>query len=188
MRSRVRQIIVFFFLALLTCCQRDKIDPTLVLEGSLNGTSWQRDGWTFKGGVYRTKGFNTTFCNLGTLDILLTHHNPQGYGREHLFIAKIPPRLGIYPVRNFYDCDVNADVGAQFYLLGADGDVLTAVFDVVESADNKLVVERIDSSARQLTGRLQVTLAAGPKQRSSSTPYDTVRITDCRFTLPFENR
>ena len=186
MRSRITQFAVLGLL--LVGCHQDVVEPITNVTGLFNKQPWSQNDWTFKGTVYNTRGINTRICQLNTLDIIVERYNPQGFKRESLFIAKIPARVGAYTIRDIYDCDVNADVGAQFFLVGADGDVTTAVFDVVESANNKLVVERIDSTARQLTGHLQVTLAAGPKQRSSSTPYDTVRITDCRFTLPFEKR
>ena len=186
MRNRITQFTALVLL--LVGCRQEAVEPITYVTGLLNGDLWQQDGWSFRGGVWKTQGINSRSCNLNTVNVNVEQYNKENFLRQNLLLVKIPPKVGTYTIRDIYDCDVNADVGAQFYLLGADGDVLTAVFDVVESANNKLVVERIDSTARQLTGRLQVTLAAGPKQRSSSTPYDTVRITDCRFILPFEKR
>jgi hypothetical protein len=177
-------ISLFLFGSLLIGCGREDVLPDPVVAGLFNGQAWQREGWSFRSRVFQTQGVNTRPCHLKTFNIGIEHYNEENFLRQHLFVDKIPPRQGQYVVRNIYDCDVNSDVGAGFYLSGADGDVQTAVFDVVESATNLLIIERIDSTRREVSGRLQVTFAAGPTQRSSSTPYDTIRLMDCRFTLP----
>ncbi|RYF77261.1 MAG: hypothetical protein EOO39_04355 [Cytophagaceae bacterium] len=178
-------LIVCCIVLMVGSCHQKDISPVTDVAGMLNGNNWQQTGWLFKGRVWKTEGINSYPCKLNTININIEQYNSDGFRRQNLFIAKIPPRVGVYRIRDIYSCDENADVGARFFLIGQDGDVITAIFNVAESGSNTLSVDQIDSTARQLSGRLRLTLWAA--ERGSTTPYDTIRITDCRFVLPFES-
>lgn len=175
--------IVIVAMSLIGCKDQD-VSPSVEVTGLLNGNRWEQEGWSFKASASPTYGVASYPCDLGTISINFSKLNPQGYIRESLYIDKISSALGTYPITKVYPCTENANVGANFLLIGSDGDVVRAVFSVDESANNYLTIEQVDSSANRIVGKLQVTFATTPEQKSRDTPYDTVRITNCRFNIP----
>jgi hypothetical protein len=170
-------------LLLLPACERGEPIPATIVSGLFNGTDWQQPGWRFGGDYWPATGVEGEPCDLNAININITHYNPQNYARQSLSIQKIPTQQGQYSLHDGYPCRVNDKVGANFFLLGSDGDVVRAILDVVESAESYLVIEQYDPKGGRLVGRLQATFTPKPRNRSVDTP-DTIRITNCRFSIP----
>jgi len=126
-------------------------------------------------------------CQPGILQVYMEKSTREGAAREALYIMKIPPAVGTYPVRIFRTCREDTFVGANFHLLGADGDVLLDSYRVLETEDNWVQVTDYNANTGEIKGTFQIAFVHGSiydvvKREKFVTSFpDTVRFTNGQF-------
>lgn len=178
---------VYLLCPLALACQREKAEPSGSVAGLLNKTDWATPGWSFELYSSRSAGIGGELCHFPTNDIMIQKRNPEGFTREDFFIAKIPLRIGEFKLEQIRPCRESDAIGAQFHLVGADGDVLRQVYLVLESENNRFFVDGYDEKGGRMRGRFQITFVVNPKM-SSKIPPDTIRFTNGTFDVPITKK
>ncbi len=121
------------------------------------------------------------------MHVLMQKSTREGATREALYIMKIPPAAGTYPVRIFRTCQEDTFVGADYNLMGADGDVLLDSYRVLETEDNWVQVTDYNANTGEVKGTFQISFVHGSiqdvvKREKVVTSFpDTIRFTGGQF-------
>jgi hypothetical protein len=177
----------YFLCVLALACQREHAEPEGSVTGLFNGADWATPGWSFKLYSAHSLGVAGEECGFATNALSIYKINPQGHARADLAFSKIPRKQGVFSLERTRPCRLSDSVGAEFFLLGADGDVLLQAYRVLESENNFFAVDNYDEQAGRMHGRFQVTFVVDPRE-VSKIPPDTIRFTNCTFDVPITKK
>lgn len=139
----------------LTACQED--EPTAPVSEAqvsvlLNGERWQPQ---------EVRAGNAP-CFPDRLGLVMDYYNEAGLLRQGFSMQNFPLELGKHPIYrarfNQEDC-FSDHIWSSYDTLTDDGDVLNDFYQVVEQADNHLIITAYDSLTQALEGTFQATLA-----------------------------
>ena len=153
----------------------------------LNGQAWIPPGWGVQIAGSKTlwiNSLNEPPCNPDVVNFEIHKQNPDGYLREQIAVGKIPPIIGTYPVEVMRNCNVSTAVGANYSLLGADGDVLMDSYKVLESENNFVEVTSYHASTGEIKGNFNITFVFNTgfdRRKDVQSIPDTVRFTNGQF-------
>lgn len=189
-------VLVLSGLGLNACKKKEDPGPYWgTAFASFNGEYWNDlRGWQMR--VLASTGANADLppCQPGIVHVMMEKSTPEGYAREVLYINKIPPNIGTYPVHIFKVCQENILVGANFHLLGADGDVLLDSYQVLETEDNWVNISSYNANTGEVRGTFQISFVHGSaedvvKREKVVTDFpDTIRFTNGQFHTRIYNR
>ncbi|HYG38544.1 MAG TPA: hypothetical protein VD908_08000 [Cytophagales bacterium] len=161
---------------ILGCQKDDEVTDTGETSLELNGKSWNVEEWKVLIAATKLSAWGGEPCDLNAYSIVISKFNHENFVREQISIAKIPPKIGIYPIQIGKECSKNDSVGAAYFQIGAHGDVTTAVYDVLETEDNFINISEFNKSKQEISGTFQITFV--DKYEISS---DTLRFANCSF-------
>ncbi|MCW5922282.1 MAG: hypothetical protein KIS77_08065 [Saprospiraceae bacterium] len=112
------------------------------------------------------------------IDVLIHKFNKKGFQRERIFIYKIPEQVGKYPLSKTDARDIDSLVGAKFFTVLDDGDVLGDAYSLLEGVvDNYIEITQIKGD--QIWAEFQVAFVKGSSNNSPNYP-DTIVFTNGR--------
>ena len=164
----------------LNACKKD-INPLASyywgnVNAQKNGQDWVSEpkGWTLTlYGVVETRGART---KKDSFALLIDKFNQNNEMRERIGITGIPIKIGkytIYTVTGASNYDRDTVSMASFALSGADGDVQIGYYNVLETEQNNISVDALDTIKNEVRGKFNITfINAYPK---SGLQPDTVR-------------
>ncbi len=166
-------ILIIFTLPFIYSCEKEEVPPkcdTCFINMYINGISWQAD-------YVHASNVNPVFYSI------------EGYGsdsfnqiRESLAIRKIPIEIGTYKLTDDSLLEnENLEANVFFNTSLSDGDVLGAVYEIIEKEDNFLKLERIDLENDFVEGQFQMSLIKVRDPDTNIEFPDTVRITQGVF-------
>lgn len=185
---------IFYLTILIVClllisCKKTIEDP-IIRPHSGEGTAL-KDGKNWLGEPY------AIFLKPEeeVLGVSIEVFNELGFLRQLLSFYKIPPQVGLYPLNNTIISDNDDLIGAGYYTLSSDGDVLGGIWNILETADNQLEITDVNVETGDIEGIFQVTMVLDSMIRSQyidelqvPLPYeDTIRFTDGQFFTKIVN-
>lgn len=132
-----------------------------------NGQDWmsEPEGWTLTlYGVVETRGAR---IKKDSFALLIDKFNENNEMRERIGISGIPMKIGkytIYTATEAINYDRDTVPMASFTLSDQDGDVLIGYYDVLETEQNNISVDVIDTIKNEVRGKFNITfINAYPK-------------------------
>ncbi len=164
--------IYIFGFAFISC---SKSDNTLKCETCfanmyINGISWQADI------------LDASTLDNGYLSVSFSSNDSFDQGRESLSFSKIIPEVAMYKLSSGPKTLLETgEVSIFFNTHLSDGDVLGAVYDLVEEEPNELKIQYIDLKGKIVEGTFIMTLVKDSDPGPEFNFPDTVRITQGLF-------
>ncbi len=168
----MKSIWIFIFsLLFISCSKEDKlICDSCYMNMYLNGISWQADKFSaflFKDGVVSLLGFS--FDSFGQ------ERESLSFGGIPLEAKKFSLFSGLESIRK------DGEVGVFFSTNLSDGDVLGAVYELVNDEVHELIINTLDLEENVIEGSFQLTLLKESDPRPALNFPDTIRITQGIF-------
>ncbi len=110
--------------------------------------------------------------------------NNSAFLRESIHFIKVPFTKGKHKIIDFdFQCVDNEPVAyGSFWTSSSDGDVSQDNYDVLETADNYIVIDFYNTNTMEVKGSFQVTLVINRRSLNDpSTLPDTLRFTNGLF-------
>jgi hypothetical protein len=170
---------ILFFVLLLSC-RKEKIALPSYYWGNANaeknGKDWasEQKNWTLTVyGILESRGAR---MKKDSFALLIDNFNENNAMRERIGVSGIPIRIGTYKVFNSTEA-VNYDrdtlTMASFTLSEQDGDVQSGYYNVLETAQNIISVDVLDTISNEVRGKFNVTFIN--KYPKSGLAPDTIR-------------
>ena len=162
-----------FFLLSVSACDKDKFRPDYsngMAEAYRNGQYWIA---TASASPYKS-GFNMSF----------QYYNEFGELRQSQTLYKIPRAIGTYKLSKTEVRDEDVLIGASFYTLSSDGDVIEDRYLIeVDSFVSNIYIQSIDANSGWIKGGFNAVFYIDPdRPKFNPANPDTIRFTNGTFS------
>lgn len=135
-------------MVLLCCCKKENADVSVVLGQSI----YEKDGIIFK----QVPRANAAPVGDG-FDLVLDHLDEYGSPTESFYIYKIPKKKGKYEVVRTMPTVNDGLIGAKYFTISNEGDVLDDVYVVDEtSTGNFIEITSFNEVKNEVAGKFSV--------------------------------
>ncbi|MEM9918088.1 MAG: hypothetical protein AAF990_08330 [Bacteroidota bacterium] len=152
-------------------CGKDDLGINRKMIGLLNGERWEAKG-----------NFTYNLPHGIGLDIRFEIYNSAGELREKLLIFKVPFEVGNYPITIASIRDTKEEIGAVYWTLSNDGDVIDDTYELYVPAENTISITEADTIRHILKGEVNATFLVDPLD-VEDTDVDTIRIENGLFEI-----
>lgn len=168
------------FFVLLFSCRKDNIPLPHYYWGKVNaeknGKNWasEQKNWTLT--IYGVIEYRGARMKKDSFALLIDKFNESNAMRERIGISGIPVKIGTYKVYNTTEApnfDRDSLTMAGSYLFEQDGDVISEIYDVLETAKNTVSVDALDTVRSEVRGKFNITFIN--KYPKPGLPPDTIR-------------
>lgn len=111
-------------------------------------------------------------------------YNNSAFLRESIRFVKVPFIKGKHKIIDFdFQCIDNEPVAYGYFSTSSDdGDVSQDDYDVLETADNFIIIDSFDTNKEEVKGSFQITLVINRRSLNDPSPLpDTLRFTNGIF-------
>ena len=179
MIKAIQFIALLLAICLIAACNKDKNPISPYYWGNVNaqknGIDWAANpkNWTLAiSGWVDIRGSR---LKKDTFALLIDKFNENNEKREHIGINNIPAKIGKYSIylNGGINYDQDSVTMAAFTLKAEDGDVLVGYYNVLESVQNYISVEALDTVKNEVKGKFNITFIN--KYPKAGLPPDTIR-------------
>lgn len=166
----MKKIILFLNIVVFSC-SKNEVDT--YRPGSLfaikNGVNWI-ESKNYKISFGEGSVLSNERCSENIHTLSITKFNEFQERRESLYITNIPLEIVQKKILNGLDIKCgSSNVGANYYLLGSDGDAIEGVYLITESENNIIKITQIDKKNKFIEGEFELSFkkVEGPQNASN---------------------
>lgn len=166
----MKKIILFLNIVVFSC-SKNEVDT--YRPGSLfaikNGVNWI-ESKNYKISFGEGSVLSNERCSENIHTLSITKFNEFQERRESLYITNIPLEIVQKKILNGLDIKCgSSNVGANYYLLGSDGDAIEGVYLITESENNIIKITQINKKNKFIEGEFELSFkkVEGPQNASN---------------------
>jgi hypothetical protein len=166
----MKKIILFLNIVVFSCSKNevDTYRPGSV-SAVKNGVNWI-ESKNYKISFGEGSVLSNERCSEKIHTLSVTKFNEFQERRESLYITNIPLEIMQKKILNGLDIKCgSSNVGANYYLLGSDGDAIEGVYLITESENNLIKITQIDKKNKFIEGEFELSFkkVEGPQNASN---------------------